>query len=724
VADLLRAPGARRRGTGAGFAEWGQRFKHERYEELRRAQPGREEAVAGHIASIDAWMVERGLTIERMTRDDVKAMSLDFAAGKPAPEPASLPPGIDGTRLVTFDEAVALPGTPSRSTLRRRVQDGSLRQHQLDGRIRYRVADLYSSAVGGGAALRRGPKPRGALPRKVLQDRLWVFKKVTEFAGFYGVPLQPGWDSVELPKKYGPEPREAQVLSLSECGQLATHLHVVHQLVLWLLRVLGLRISEAFGVLVGDVIDLGPGEAGVVAIHQQGGRTFKVRSRTTGEVHTSPTKDSLKNEGAYRVLAIPPALMELIRRIVAIFHTTSDGRVDYNARLIPALRIPNEGGQSSFRKALREAATAVGLAVPDGGEESAVVPHDLRHSVISDLGRKKLPREWRKRFAGHIVSDDVHAHYQHDDPQLRPVRKIAKKLQKLVDKELPTGLMVPTDVRCTTGHQRALAADAARIDAALEEVGWQQPLGQDDPLLDAAAVAAELGVQVQTARRYLSDGTLAAAAAVNRHRGQQRYARLSDVHRLRDALDGRVTIAALADELGEGHATVYQHLRTRGVEPLAFGREHTVSAEVAEQVGRHYRRKAALLQRAVPLSVAASELGTRLAQIKRLIADGVLAEDDRLPTGARTVTRDSVAAEKARRSPATRRTRRAAGRPDLLDWERAKRVSGLSESELRACQGAGDVTVVQHNRRRHVTVTSLMRYLAEHRPERLLPLAE
>ena len=49
--------------------------------------------------------------------------------------------------------------------------------------------------------------------------------------------------------------RRPRPLTLRECARIASRLHPVHHLALWLKRVMGLRISEAFGVLVDDVID-------------------------------------------------------------------------------------------------------------------------------------------------------------------------------------------------------------------------------------------------------------------------------------------------------------------------------------------------------------------------------------------------------------------------------------------------------------------------------------
>ena len=58
-------------------------------------------------------------------------------------------------------------------------------------------------------------------------------------------------------------------------------------MVFWLQRIMGLRISEAFGVLVGDVVDLG--DVGMLAVQGQGGRTFNVRDDHGTDRRRSPT---------------------------------------------------------------------------------------------------------------------------------------------------------------------------------------------------------------------------------------------------------------------------------------------------------------------------------------------------------------------------------------------------------------------------------------------------
>jgi hypothetical protein len=84
--------------------------------------------------------------------------------------------------------------------------------------------------------------------------RFGVFWRLLGRTGF----VPPGFDPTEGLDAPRPDPAVARArrpasqprpLTFPETVRIAAHLHPVHQLVLWLQRVMGLRISEAFGVL-------------------------------------------------------------------------------------------------------------------------------------------------------------------------------------------------------------------------------------------------------------------------------------------------------------------------------------------------------------------------------------------------------------------------------------------------------------------------------------------
>ena len=101
------------------------------------------------------------------------------------------------------------------------------------------------------------------LSQPVIADALWALRGVLAFARATGI-VAPGFDPTQGLVAPAPDPatartkpptRQPRPLTLPACARLASRLHPDHQLALRLQRVMGLRISEAFGVLVDDVID-------------------------------------------------------------------------------------------------------------------------------------------------------------------------------------------------------------------------------------------------------------------------------------------------------------------------------------------------------------------------------------------------------------------------------------------------------------------------------------
>jgi integrase len=591
---------------------------------------------------------------------------------------------------------------------------------------RFRIADLYAEEVlhtseGG---LRRGPRRQESLSQDVVRDIMWVFNEVCLFAEDHGVEVPEDRKSLEVHRTDKAKKAKRQPISFAQTARIASQLHAVHQVALFLMRVLGLRISEAYGIRVSDITDLGTGRPGISRIKAQGGRRFRTRD-TRGAKEVADHKEELKTTNSYRVLVVPPTLMALLRLVIAVFHTDADGVVRASARLIPGLKMRDAGGQSAFRTALAAAANAEGIDCSSDEDELdgtfSITPHDMRRAVMTDLDKTKIKASHAKRFAGHAAGADVHhRNYVLDDPELRPMRRVAKKIEKIMARELPAGLAVPTTIRCTTGNQPVLASEAFRIDAELVEFGWLVLADVDgEPMLSASEVTIELGVTTKTARIWMEDGRVPSVFWTDRANGEERRSRLSDVNGVRDRLRFLITLRGIAEEVDQPYHTVYQYVRAQGLELERHGeRDYVVPTRTAGHLRGHYARQAELHTRAVPLSAAASTLSTPVTVVKNLITDGVLTEDDRAHDGRRMVTRDSL--ECARAARKSTKVRDEGSRTDLITWGHAREATGLSDSELDTLVAAGVVVREQHQRRRHVTRTSLLRYLVEHTPEKLV----
>ncbi len=208
------------------------------------------------------------------------------------------------------------------------------------------------------AALRKAkPNRPVGLAQSVVVDALWVLRRVLAFSRANGL-VPPGFDPTEGLVAPAPDPAVARArrptcrprpLSFGECARIAAHLHPVHQLVLWLQRMMGLRISEAFGLLVDDVVDLG--DSGLLLVRGQGGRDFRVRD-DDGRIVVVQHKERTKTEAGLRALVLPSSMLELLRVAIEAFHTDPEAdEIDETARLVPGLQTADQSGQLSFRAA-------------------------------------------------------------------------------------------------------------------------------------------------------------------------------------------------------------------------------------------------------------------------------------------------------------------------------------------------------------------------------------
>jgi hypothetical protein len=311
------------------------------YEDLRRGGPERAERVRRIVEGfLVPWFAP--------PHDDHRRCHLLHRARVAAPprrarprrverhpaRPAAGPrPFCDGEEL-SLAQAARAAGV-SLPTARRRWRAGQLPGAYRDPTGQVRVPAAAALAI---TVKRRAP---AGLSQGYVTDALWVLRRVLAFARANGL-FPPGFDPTEgldapLADKAdsrrpdrGGRPRP---LTLPECARLASHLHPVHQLAFWLQRIMGVRISEAFGVRVGDVVDLGG--TGLLAVQGQGGRSFSVRD-DHGQVVAVPYKPTTKTAAGSRVLVVPEKLMDLVRVAIEAFHTDPDtGEVDTAARLVP-----------------------------------------------------------------------------------------------------------------------------------------------------------------------------------------------------------------------------------------------------------------------------------------------------------------------------------------------------------------------------------------------------
>ncbi len=685
------------------------------YDDLRRGGPERAERVRRIVEGfLVPWFAPRTATVADVTYFMAHEWLLHLVGRDPATRRAPVPapsPGEPGGGELSLAEAAEAAGV-SLPTARRRWRAGQLPGAYRDAAGQVRVP---AAALGAISHVQRAP---AGLSQGYVADALWVLRRVLSFARANGL-FPPGFDPTEgldapLPDKAGarshPPSAQPRPLALPECARIASHLHPVHQLVFWLQRIMGLRISEAFGVLVSDVVDLG--DTGLLAVQGQGGRTFSVRDEH-GQVVAVPYKATLKTAAGSRVLVVPPALTALIRVAIEAFHTDPDtGEIDATARLVPGLHTPDRSGQHAYRHAFDEATTAEHLASSDLG--FAVTTHLLRKSCATDLAwAAGIEDAIRRRFMGHRAGDDVYGRiYTLDHPDVAPLAKVAEILDHNIAMTIET-LLTPTLRRVHWGSTNPLASRAAHIDATLAAAGWLvEPGSDDDPLCDAARVAAELDISVTTARRWIADGTLPTVTVPDAQSVPRRCCRLSDLWAHRDRLAGRILLPDIAEQLGLRYHEAYQMLRRLSVEvdQERPGGQYQLSPEAAQALRAEQRRIRALHGRSVKLAAAARQLGVALSTAALLSRTGQLEVDSETDgSDARFVTRASVQA----RWLARQRRGQAAEQLEAVALDEVARFTGRSQSDVMDLVRAGVLEQLPGRRACQITAASVQVWLAE-----------
>lgn len=693
------------------------------YEDLRRGGPERAERVRRIVEGfLVPWFAPRTTTIADLTYFMTHEWLLHLVGRDRAEASGALlgPPPVSGPfrdgEELTLAQAAQAAGV-SLPTARRRWRAGQLPGAYRDPTGQVRVPAAAALAI---TAKRRAP---AGLSQGYVTDALWVLRRVLAFARANGL-FPPGFDPTEgldapladkADRRRPDRDGQPRPLSLPECARLASHLHPVHQLAFWLQRIMGLRISEAFGVRVGDVVDLGG--TGLLAVQGQGGRSFSVRD-DHGQVVAVPYKPTTKTAAGSRVLVVPEKLMDLVRVAIDAFHTDPDtGQVDTAARLVPGLQTPDRSGQHAYRHAFDEAARAEQLTGEHLG--FSVSTHLLRKSCATDLAwTAGLEDAVRRRFMGHRAGDDVYGRiYTLDHPDVAPLAKVAEILDHHIAMSIGT-LMVPTIRHAQWGSANPLAARADHVDATLAAAGWLvDPGSDDDPLCDAQRVAQELDIYPTTARRWMADGTIPTVALADATGVSRRYARLSDVWAHRDRLAGRILLPDLAEELGIAYHEAYHALRRLGlaVEQHPTTRQYHLSTDAADALRAEHQRIQALHRRSMKLAAAARQLKIALSTAALLSRTGQLDVDPETDSsGARFVTRSSVVWYWVDRHART--VGRKRHEPSVPISEVA-RLSGESQRAIDDLVHAGVLRQIPGRGAPRVALSSIGTWLAARHPE-------
>ncbi|MDP9403025.1 MAG: helix-turn-helix domain-containing protein [Actinomycetota bacterium] len=223
---------------------------------------------------------------------------------------------------------------------------------------------------------------------------------------------------------------------------------------------------------------------------------------------------------------------------------------------------------------------------------------------------------------------------------------------------------------------------------------------------------AHLGVAETTARRWMREQVVASTTDTDEFANPRRRSRLADVEAARDRLAGRVVLRDLAAELGVGYYRAWRALRRLDLVEASDDpppRELVLTSEQAAALRVEFARLAALFDRSMRVSAAATQLGVAFGTAQRFVRRGELVLDpERDAFGAQYVTRASVEALTASR----RGGKHAVGADQLVDARTVAQVTGLNQRQLSDLAVRGVLVRRDVGRRFHITADSVERWAA------------
>ena len=686
-------------------------WAEEYYEKQRHGQPSRKVEAKSYIRShIEPFMHQAGVTLMvDLQHDDVVDFA-SFLAGQHLLSASERGEHVNDEVLLTRRQLLER-AAKSRSSVGRALGK-TVKPVDTDerGTPLYRLGDARA------AGLLQNEQPQGGLQKYYATDILWTLKQIVLWAYDHDWIEKPVGQRVHgvgpdaaVARNPSHKKQDRAAIPLEACAKAAADLVFIDQVAMWIQRLLGLRLGEAFGPFVGDLVD--SGAHGILVVDKQGGRTFLMRDGY-GNIVRRHHKDQLKNDASVRVLIVAEPLMVLLRVLIEAYHTDPDtGEVDLEARLIPGRRYRNRAGAQSYANHLTAAFIAVGEQDEFGADIST---HSLRAALATDLhwSPDQLVELARKRFFGHAIGDDVHDRvYVLDHPDLAPQLAVAVQIGQAVDAELGSLLITPRVHKWDKGN--AFYDRRGYIDLVLARHGM---LGSSPgpALADTAEVAQELGIAVTTARRLLRSGAIPGTELVS-HDGPKRYvAPRGAVESYRDR--PHVYGTSLPDAAGDLGLTYHEAYRLLcdleiEVERDSAGAFHLDDLTMA-RMRRELTRVRDLHARAVRHTEAAKRLRCSRRSVSDKLSRGELALDDETDSsGAQFVTLDSINAYLTVRSGPRGET------TDRVDLPTAAEATGLTERVLMDLARAGHLDRVPGRTTVTFTRCSLVKWCSTHRPD-------
>jgi len=507
---------------------------------------------------------------------------------------------------------------------------------------------------------------------------------------------------------------------IPEVIQLCEHRGPVHQLVLWIQRLAGLRVAEVFGLLVSDVF-VRDGRTWL-SVTKQGGGLALVRDEN-GDLVQVEGKPDPKTDESNRVIPLCALLAKLVDDVIGIFHTdVNTGLVALDARLVPGLQDENTGGMQAYLDALAAAGKATNI------DTASVMSHDFRRSLTTDLRSEGINDRIAEPYLGHAIGRRL-GPTVHDGYDLGPFDTELALAADAVDRIVVTAvgaidLRIPTSKRHSFGTGRT-GIEHARV--ALRDCGWQvsrgtrrvdaaapTPHGDDEAdrdlnacgdLLEPKDVASALGIAVVTARRWMREGMIPAHQVQWQTRPVW-VAYAADVEAVKVANESGITIDDLALELGWTYHQVWTAVRGGRANGKTGARIVLTDAE-ADALRAVAAAQDAVLDTQVTRRQAAETLQLPASSMQTLARRGAFTGET---TSARTGNVQIPIAEVTGFAAKNPTQPRPKGADRAIPVKRAQLALGITRSEMTNLVTSRRLRATEINRRQHVSLSTLTEY--------------
>lgn len=497
----------------------------------------------------------------------------------------------------------------------------------------------------------------------------------------------------EPPDKFARQGRsatsvKARVFNLQTSKAVASSLHIHHQMAFWVARLTGPRISEVFGIRLGDMF-LDEGYL-IMDVGNQGGKKFDVRSGP-GAIAKADSIERLKTLAGARLIPVAKQLAELVEVYVDAFH---DPAADPST---PLVRAPRGLGQSAFRGALEKALADNGLSFDD--IHFSASPHFYRKCIASDIAAK-VPGHIRSFYLGHAVpatggeAQVTAAVYTLQDDDIAQLFVVADQISLNVDETIgslisptPAGRLVPT----LNGSSPKDRAEVIEVLDAAGLIGIERDEdGQEILALEEAAEllqSSEVYVRRLESRGLLERGRVRGIGA-NTKWG---YTRSSVEERMNRHAE-LWTRRAICDELDIDYTRLRRTINALGILP-AVGSGYALqyfSSDDVSKLREHFDDIRNLSSRATSMPEVAKKLGIGKGAVRMRLEMGSLVKDDEVSrvVGLTMVSNESVERLELR----LRQRRRAATAPvGTISFREAQKRTGLKHNDLMALRSEGVV---------------------------------